>query len=152
GKSVGRGCTRIEEEPRMNAGIATRGVAGGAGVAPPVPDRAKPRNRENPRQFKNPGASALPLVPPAKPSAVHTFDSMRRLLFPLCAIWPTIAAAQARSVDWPVYGGDTDHAHYSTLSQITPQNVGQLQVAWTYETHDESQGSEMQTNPIILDG
>jgi len=62
------------------------------------------------------------------------------------------ASAQARNVDWPVYGGNTDHTHYSTLDQITPQNVGKLQVAWTYDTHDEFKGSEMQANPIVIDG
>jgi quinoprotein glucose dehydrogenase len=51
-----------------------------------------------------------------------------------------------------VYGGNTDHTHYTTLGQITPVNVSRLQVAWTYETHDEFQGSEMQANPIVVDG
>ena len=64
----------------------------------------------------------------------------------------SLAEAQARSVDWPVYGGNTDNTHYSTLSQITPANVARLQVAWTYETHDEFNGSEMQANPIVVDG
>lgn len=63
-----------------------------------------------------------------------------------------LARSQARSVDWPVYGGSTDNIHYSTLGQITPANVSQLQVAWTYETHDEFPGSEMQANPIVIDG
>src|SRR5215475_7816908 len=65
---------------------------------------------------------------------------------------PAILGAQARNVDWPVYGGNTDHTHYSTLDQITPQNVSRLQVAWTYETHDEFKGSEMQANPIVVNG
>ena len=59
--------------------------------------------------------------------------------------------AQVRA-DWPVYGGGDDHTHYTTLAQITPANVRQLAVAWTYETHDEFSGSEMQTNPIVIDG
>jgi quinoprotein glucose dehydrogenase len=68
---------------------------------------------------------------------------------------PVLAAAQSRSgrsADWPVFGGNTDNTHYSTLSQITPANVAGLEVAWTYETHDEFRGSEMQTNPVISDG
>ncbi len=60
--------------------------------------------------------------------------------------------AHAQNADWPVYGGNTDHTHYTTLSQISPANVKQLKVAWTYATHDEWQGSEMQNNPIVLDG
>ena len=75
-----------------------------------------------------------------------------RLLILLLPALPALAAAQSKSVDWPVYGGITDHTHYSTLDQITPANVGKLQVAWTYETHDEFPGSEMQANPIVVDG
>ena len=65
---------------------------------------------------------------------------------------PLTLGAQARSVDWPVYGGTTDNTRYSTLAQITPANVAQLRVAWTYETRDEFPGSEMQSNPIVIDG
>ena len=68
---------------------------------------------------------------------------------------PTMLGAQASRPaqhDWPVYGGTTDNTHYSTLSQITPANVATLEVAWTYETHDEFKGSEMQANPVVIDG
>ena len=54
--------------------------------------------------------------------------------------------------DWPVFGGTTDNTHYSTLSQISPANVHQLQVAWTYDTRDAFKGSEMQANPVVIDG
>jgi quinoprotein glucose dehydrogenase len=64
----------------------------------------------------------------------------------------SLLQAQPRTVDWPVYGGNSDHSHYSTLSQITPANVSKLKVAWTYETRDEFKGSEMQANPIVVDG
>jgi quinoprotein glucose dehydrogenase len=57
-----------------------------------------------------------------------------------------------RSVDWPIYGGTTDNTRYSTLGQITPANVAQLRVAWTYDTHDAFPGSEFQPNPIVVDG
>lgn len=58
----------------------------------------------------------------------------------------------ATSVDWPVNGGDNAHTHYTTLSQISPDNVQQLSVAWTYDTGDQFDGSEMQANPVIVDG
>ena len=64
----------------------------------------------------------------------------------------TSVRAQPKSADWPVYGGNSDHSHYSTLSQITPANVASLKVAWTFETHDEFKDSEMQANPIVIDG
>jgi quinoprotein glucose dehydrogenase len=70
----------------------------------------------------------------------------------LAAVALPASAFGQKNVDWPVYGGNSDHTHYSTIAQITPQNVSKLQVAWTYETHDEFKGSEMQANPIVLDG
>ena len=73
-----------------------------------------------------------------------------RIAISLLIIASTLPA-QTR-VDWPVYGGNTDNTHYSTLNQITPANVSKLQVAWTYETGDAYNGSEMQANPIVVDG
>ena len=74
-----------------------------------------------------------------------------------CAFLALILVAHStahaqQNANWPVYGGSDDHTHYSTLNQISPANVGRLTVAWTYETHDEFSGSEMQTNPIVIDG
>jgi quinoprotein glucose dehydrogenase len=74
---------------------------------------------------------------------------MRLLL--LC-LAPSALLPQGKNVDWPVYGGNSDHSHYSTLAQITPANVSTLRVAWTYETRDEFKGAEMQANPIVVDG
>ena len=77
---------------------------------------------------------------------------MKDRIAAIALLIPVLLGAQGRSVDWPVYGGGTDNIRYSALKQITPANVAQLQVAWTYETHDEFAGSEMQSNPIIVDG
>ena len=77
---------------------------------------------------------------------------MRQRIACLLLALPALAGAQGRSVDWPVYGGGPDHTHYSTLAQITPANVSTLKVAWTFETHDEFPGSEMQNNPVVVDG
>ena len=80
------------------------------------------------------------IVPGRVPRA-RIYSRMRSsILLPLVAA-PAFAFAQARSVDWPVYGGNSDHTHYSTIDQITPANVAKLQVAWTYVTHDEFTGS-----------
>ena len=42
------------------------------------------------------------------------------------------AANAAASKEWPTYGHDPGGMRFSPLTQITPANVGQLQVAWVY--------------------
>jgi len=49
---------------------------------------------------------------------------------------------------WYSYLGDSGRSHYSTLSQITAENVQNLKVAWSYEATDSGQ---MQMNPIVVD-
>ena len=38
--------------------------------------------------------------------------------------------------DWPAYGGTYGARRYSPLDQITPANVGELELAWEYRTGD----------------
>jgi quinoprotein glucose dehydrogenase len=54
-------------------------------------------------------------------------------------------------IDWPVNGG-LDNIRHSTLAQINSRTVATLGVAWTYDSHDAFKGSEMQSNPIVVDG
>nr|WP_295933245.1 PQQ-binding-like beta-propeller repeat protein [uncultured Dyadobacter sp.] len=57
--------------------------------------------------------------------------------------------------DWPEYNGDGARSHYSPLQQITPVNVGQLKVAWTYASGGADtlrNRTQMQCNPIVIDG
>lgn len=67
------------------------------------------------------------------------------------------AYSQTRSIpadgfrDWRVNGGP-DNIRYSTLTQINRNNAHQLEVAWSFDTGDAYQGSEMQVNPIIVNG
>ena len=62
-----------------------------------------------------------------------------------------LSAQQA--VDWPVYGGSDDHTHYTTLE---PDHAGQRQAAQgrvdVRRRTTQFTGSEMQTNPIVIDG
>lgn len=51
--------------------------------------------------------------------------------------------------EWSDYLGGPGRNHYSTLSQITPENVSKLKVAWTYSAKDSGQ---MQMSPLIKDG
>src|SRR5690606_31750404 len=42
---------------------------------------------------------------------------------------------------WPAWGGDPGGLRWSPLDQITRDNVGRLEVAWTYRHGDVSDGS-----------
>ena len=70
---------------------------------------------------------------------------MRRLLTFLAAsavaVLPNVAAANAdvqklssNPNNWAIWGGDYAGTRYSKLSQINTDNVGKLQVAWTFST------------------
>jgi quinoprotein glucose dehydrogenase len=53
---------------------------------------------------------------------------------------------------WSVYGGSPENIRYSALSQINRENADKLRVAWTFDTGDAFNGSEMQCNPLIAHG
>ena len=53
---------------------------------------------------------------------------------------------------WGVFGGGPDNIHYSSLDQINRENVHSLQVAWTFDSGDQHPKSEMECNPIVVDG
>ena len=97
------------------------------------PDDTKPRNDEA-----------------TKPSRRN---SSLRVLVPVWLMVTVISMpAQApRDVDWPTNGG-IDNIRYSPLTQINRDNVSRLRVAWTFDSHDAFKGSEMQSNPIVVDG
>lgn len=53
---------------------------------------------------------------------------------------------------WEVYGGDKGMLHYSSQVQIDTSNVKNLQVAWIYHTGDAGGQSQLQVNPVVVDG
>lgn len=54
--------------------------------------------------------------------------------------------------DWSHYGGPEDGSRYSSLQQINKSNVAQLSIAWTYQTGDATERSQIQCQPIVVDG
>src|SRR5438034_2245053 len=74
-----------------------------------------------------------------------------RVLVLSCLSGATVPALQRDDVSWPINGG-VDNIRYSPLAQINRDNVSRLQVAWIYDSHDAFKGSEMQSNPIVVDG
>ncbi|HSC64238.1 MAG TPA: membrane-bound PQQ-dependent dehydrogenase, glucose/quinate/shikimate family [Caldimonas sp.] len=64
------------------------------------------------------------------------FDVPGEMRGPLAA--GTLPAAPTPAADdWTVYGGTPQGQRYSTLADITPGNVGDLKVAWTFHTGDK---------------
>jgi quinoprotein glucose dehydrogenase len=53
---------------------------------------------------------------------------------------------------WGIVGGGPDNIHYSSLDQINRDNVHSLEVAWTFDSGDQHPKSEMECNPIVVDG
>ncbi|MBX2818728.1 MAG: PQQ-binding-like beta-propeller repeat protein [Rhodothermaceae bacterium] len=69
------------------------------------------------------------------------------LILTACTSEPPILVGAGEN--WDAYLGHPSSNQYSFLDQITKENVGQLEVAWVYETGDSSQ---YQSNNLIIDG
>jgi len=76
----------------------------------------------------------------------------------LLAAWPSSAAAQnldpatllkPATDSWPQYHGDYSGRRHSPLTQITPQNVGGLNLAWAFQTR---QNADIKSSPLQVDG
>ncbi|HET7537823.1 MAG TPA: PQQ-binding-like beta-propeller repeat protein [Candidatus Didemnitutus sp.] len=77
---------------------------------------------------------------------------MRRLL-PSVLFVALVPFAFSADQNWPVYLGDKSASHYSSLGEITPQNVAKLEVAWTWHAGDaRDDQTQIQCNPLIVDG
>lgn len=50
---------------------------------------------------------------------------------------------------WPAYHGDYSGRRHSSLTQITPQNVGDLALSWLFQT---GQSSGLKCSPLLVDG
>src|SRR5580698_4403924 len=50
---------------------------------------------------------------------------------------------------WPSYHGDYSGRRHSTLTQITPQNVKNLSLAWAFQT---GQTAPIKSSPLLVDG
>ncbi len=62
---------------------------------------------------------------------------------------PAIPTEENRE-NWLRSQGDDADSRYSSLSQINPENVKNLQVAWTYHSKDGT--ANIQCNPVIANG
>ena len=86
--------------------------------------------RQTPLSAQEAAAPAEP--PPAEPSIAPR----------------PVAAPLETGANWPAYGGTYEAARYSPLAQITPDNVGQLERAWEFNTGDlPTEASEGKYSP-----
>lgn len=74
------------------------------------------------------------------------------LLFVLAFFVGCHPATRESNASWRVYGGSPANIHYSALTQIDTGNAGRLQRVWEYHTKDGDSLSQMQVNPLIVDG
>ena len=51
---------------------------------------------------------------------------------------------------WPLYHGDYSGKRHSSLTQINPQNVGELGLAWVFQIGQ--QNTELKCSPLVVDG
>lgn len=83
--------------------------------------------------------------------------SHKRLLSASCLIASLLISCGKKpneNPDWPVYLGDSASSQSSELTQITPANVDQLEIAWTFDAQgvEEDGFTNMQCNPLAIDG
>ncbi|HEV2269673.1 MAG TPA: pyrroloquinoline quinone-dependent dehydrogenase [Steroidobacteraceae bacterium] len=70
---------------------------------------------------------------------------------------PRASAANPAAGSWSAYGGDPGGTRYSPLTQISPENVGRLQVAWVFRTGESGKGvtdwtrSAFEATPILYE-
>ncbi len=65
----------------------------------------------------------------------------------------TAGAGLAAGTDWPMPGQDLGANRFSTLTQITPANVANLQVAWTYHLKPSGSGDRLRMSqdiPLVI--
>jgi quinoprotein glucose dehydrogenase len=65
-----------------------------------------------------------------------SFNDPQQVNGALSAASASGAGAHPDAADWPAYGRTQEGTRYSPLQQITPENVKNLQVAWTFRTGD----------------
>jgi len=64
-------------------------------------------------------------------------------------VQPSDLLKQPVAVNWPSYNGDYTGARYSSLTQITPRNVGQLTAQWVFHPRAVS---PLEVTPVVVAG
>ena len=62
----------------------------------------------------------------------------------------SVSVATLAQNDWKTYGNDSGHQRFSTLTQITPENVNRLAKAWEFDT--KTPGRKWQNTRVVIGG
>jgi len=73
------------------------------------------------------------------------------------ALWPLVGSGQngMSNGQWRAYSADEGSTRYSSLDQVTKENVKNLQVAWTWKFDNFGTPAETvttETTPLMVDG
>jgi len=73
------------------------------------------------------------------------------------ALWPLVGSGQngMSSGQWRAYSADEGSTRYSSLDQVTKENVKNLQVAWTWKFDNFGTPAETvttETTPLMVNG
>jgi quinoprotein glucose dehydrogenase len=81
---------------------------------------------------------------------------MRTRIVLIIVLLAAFNAFAGKHDSWTHYGGSQHGLQYSSLSQITPENVGELNEAWRFRTGELGEGHRepfaFQANPILVEG
>jgi len=73
-----------------------------------------------------------------------------------CLLFSLLLAAchsgKEGNISWASYGGSPANIHYTALSQIDTSNAAKLRPVWEYHTGDGDSLSQIQVNPLVIDG
>jgi len=87
-------------------------------------------------------------------------DSVLSIVAATCLCIPCAPSLNAQDLEndqllhpspdsWPLYHGDYSGRRHVHLTQITPQNVGNLTLAWAFQTN---QTAQIKSSPLLVDG
>jgi quinoprotein glucose dehydrogenase len=92
------------------------------------------------------------------PTRVCPSSSIVLKVLTSCLLGALLSAQTTLDQSWSHYGGDAGGMRYSRLTEISPENVSRLEVAWVFHTGDVSDGkhgkqrSGFEATPILVDG
>ena len=57
-----------------------------------------------------------------------------------------------KNIDWNVYGGSYKRTQFGNSEKLNLNNISNLKKVWEYSTVDNDNFSQIQTNPLIING